>query len=91
MKNYEDIKKELLQNKAIKREYDRLGPRYEAIGKIIEARIKKKMTQRELAEKLGTKQSAIARFETGNVNPSLDFLQKLAAVLGYRLKITFTT
>lgn len=90
MGNWEELKKKLLANEEVRREYDRLGPRYEAIGKIIEARIKKKMTQKELAEKLGTKQSAIARFETGNVNPSLDFLQKLATVLGYRLTVTFT-
>lgn len=90
MKNWEEVKKKLLENEEVKREYDRLGPRYEAIGKIIEARIKKKMTQKELANKLGTKQSAIARFEAGNINPSLDFLQKLATVLGYRLTVTFT-
>lgn len=90
MKDWEEVKKKLLEDEDVKREYDRLGPRFEAIGKIIEARIKKKMTQKELAEKLGTKQSAIARFEAGNINPSLDFLQKLATVLGYRLTVTFT-
>ncbi|MEK7079255.1 MAG: helix-turn-helix transcriptional regulator [Patescibacteria group bacterium] len=90
MKDWEEVKKKLLENEEVKREYDRLGPRYEAIGKIIEARLKKKMTQKELAEKLGTKQSAIARFEAGNINPSLAFLQKLATVLGYRLTVTFT-
>ena len=90
MKDWEEVKKKLLENEEVKREYARLGPRYEAIGKIIEARLKKKMTQKELAEKLGTKQSAIARFEAGNINPSLAFLQKLATVLGYRLTVTFT-
>lgn len=90
MGNWEELKKKLLANEEVRREYDRLAPRYEAIGKIIEARIKKKMTQKELAGKMGTKQSSIARFETGNVNPSLDFLQKLATVLGYRLTVTFT-
>ena len=90
MKDWEEVKKKLLANEDVRREYDRLGPRYEAIGKIIEARIHKKMTQKELAGKMGTKQSAIARFETGNINPSLDFLQKLATVLGYRLTVTFT-
>lgn len=90
MGNWEELKKKLLGNEEVRREYDRLAPRYEAIGKIIEARIHKKMTQKELAGKMGTKQSAIARFEAGNINPSLDFLQKLATVLGYRLTVTFT-
>jgi len=41
-----------------------------------------------LAKKIGTKQSAIARFEAGNVNPSLGFLEKIAEVLGLRVNIS---
>ena len=54
---------------------------------IIEARIKKGITQKALAEKMGTKQSAIARFESGNYNPSLSFLKKLANALGLTLTV----
>ena len=71
----------------LKKEYDRLAPRYAVISAFIKARIKKGITQKELAQKMGTKQSAIARLEGGNVNPSLNFLGKLASVMGYKLTI----
>ena len=87
MRNWKQLKAELLKDKEVKKEYDRLGPRYEAISAIISARINKGISQKELAEKLGTKQSAIARFETGNINPSLGFLEKLSEALGYKLRI----
>ena len=47
------------------------------------------MTQKELAERMGTAQANISRFESGNYNPSLDFLQRMAQGLGKKLKITF--
>lgn len=90
MKDWKQLKSELLQNKAIRKEYDRLIPRYEAISELISARIKKGFTQKELAQKIGTKQSAIARFEAGNVNPSLGFLEKMAGVMGYKVNISLT-
>ena len=49
--------------------------------------LEKGITQNELAKKVGTKQSAIARLEGGNSNPSLSFLEKIALALGYQLKI----
>jgi len=90
MKDWKQLKAELLQNKAVKKEYDRLTPRYAAISELISARIKKGITQKELAQKIGTKQSAIARFEAGNVNPSLGFLEKIAEVMGYKVNISFS-
>ena len=82
MSKWEDLEKELLADPATKREFDRLAPRYAVISELISARIKHKMTQADVAKKVGTKQSAIARLESGNINPSLEFLQKVAQVLG---------
>jgi len=90
MKNWKQLKSELLQNKVVEKEYNKLTPRYLAISKLISARIKKGITQKELAQKIGTKQSAIARFEAGNTNPSLDFLEKIAKVMGYKVDIVFS-
>ena len=87
MSKWRDLEKELLSDPKVKKEYDRLAPRYAVISQLISARLKKRMTQRDIAEKLGTKQSAIARLESGNVNPSLEFLQKIAQVMGYKLSI----
>lgn len=87
MSKWEDLEKELLSDPKVKKEYDRLAPRYEVISQLISARLKRGLTQRDVAEKLGTKQSAIARLEGGSVNPSLEFLQKIAQVMGYKINI----
>jgi DNA-binding XRE family transcriptional regulator len=81
MSKWEDLEKELLSDSATKKEFDKLAPRYAVISELIEARIKHKMTQADVAKKVGTKQSSIARLESGNINPSLEFLQKVAQVL----------
>jgi ribosome-binding protein aMBF1 (putative translation factor) len=81
--------KELLKNPEVKKEYDLLAPRYALINKIIEARIKKKITQKELAKRMETKQSAIARFESGDINPTFDFAQRLANALNTKINVTF--
>ena len=59
----------------------------ELIEATIKARESANMTQRELAEKSGMKQSAIARIEKMKVSPSVDTLNHLLFQLGYRLKI----
>lgn len=87
MSKWEDLEKELLSDPETKREYDKLAPRYAVISQLISARIKNNMTQKEVAEKIGTKQSAIARLEAGSTNPSLEFLQKIAQVMGYKLTV----
>lgn len=87
MSKWRDLEKELLSDPEVKKEYDRLAPYYAVISDLIAARIKRGMTQKDVAEKLGTKQSAIARLEAGNVNPSLGFLQRIAQVMGYKLNV----
>lgn len=87
MSKWEDLEKELLSDPKVKKEYDRLAPRYAVISQLISARIKQHMTQKEVAKKAGTKQSAIARLESGSTNPSLEFLQKIAQGMGYKLTV----
>lgn len=83
--------KESLKNPKIKAEYDRQQPEYAVINAIIDARVKKGITQEQLAKKLGTKQSAIARLESGRANPSILFLKKLANALNLSFQIKFTS
>lgn len=85
--NYAEYKAELLKNPDVKAEYDALEPEYELIRQLIKARNDRHMTQKELAEKIGTKQSCIARLESGNYNPSFLFLQKVAGALDKKLSI----
>lgn len=68
--------------------YDALAPQYEIIRAEIESRRAIGMTQKQLAEKMGTAQANISRFESGTYNPSLAFLQKMADSLGKTLKIS---
>ena len=88
-KPWSELREELLlQDKEIKAEYEALRPQYELIAQVITARTKQGITQKELAKRAGTKQSNISRFEGGNYNPSLEFMQKLAQGLGKELQIT---
>jgi len=57
------------------------------IQTIVEARKKSGLTQKELAEKTGIAQGDISKFETGNTNPSLRTLVRLADGMGMQLKI----
>ena len=57
------------------------------IGKMIEAREKKGISQRKLAELSGVKQPAIARLESMKATPQIDTILKLLVPLGYTLKI----
>lgn len=86
---FSDIKKELLKDTSVKKEYDRLKPEYEIISELIKLRIKGELTQKQLAERIDTKQSAISRLESGNYNPSLSFLIKMAEAFDKKLEISF--
>ena len=70
-------------------EYKALAPEYELVKQIIQARTEQNLTQQELADRLGITQSNISRLESGNYNPSLDFLKKIARGLGKELHIEF--
>lgn len=84
---FEEIKAKMLEDEEFKVEYERLSPRYEAIRQIIQARKEQNITQAELAKRVGTQKSNISRLESGNYNPSLDFLIKVAESLGKKLSI----
>lgn len=85
--NFEEFEAEMLKSPGVKAEYDALAPEYELIKQIITARQEKQLTQKQLAEKVGTKQSSIARLESGSYNPSFQFLQKIANALDKKLTI----
>lgn len=87
---YQEYKAKIFaEQPEVKAEYDRLAPQYEVIRTAIASRKEAGLTQKQLAEKMGTKQANISRFENGNANPSLEFLQKMASCMGKTLHITF--
>jgi predicted transcriptional regulator len=87
MKNFEKYLNEQLRDPEFKEEYEKLEPRYQIIRQLIIERNNQNLTQKELAEKIGIKQSHISRLENGNYNPSVEFLQKIASGLGKKLFI----
>lgn len=88
MKNFNELKKRLLQDKATKKAYEELAPQYAIIEMIIKKRLKTGLSQEALANKIGTKQSAIARFESGKTNPTLSFLTNITNALNGKLTIS---
>lgn len=86
---FEDHLKEALKDPVVKKHYDALEPEYALIRSILDKRLKKKMSQAQLAKKVGTRQSAISRLESGESNPSFKFLQKVARALDSGLYISF--
>jgi ribosome-binding protein aMBF1 (putative translation factor) len=69
--------------------YDALEEEFALASEIIGARAHAGLSQAELAERMGTSQSAIARLESGRSRPSTSTLHKLAAATGTRLKVSF--
>jgi len=88
--NFNEYKKRAFEaDPALYDEYKALAPEYELIKQIIQARTEQNLTQQELADKIGMKQSNISRLESGHYNPSLEFLKKIAGGLGKELHIEF--
>lgn len=83
--NWEDFKKEVLSDPEVKKEYDALEAEFALIDSLISARLSKKMTQAELAQRVGMKQAAIARLEGGDSNPRYSTLAKVAKELGKKV------
>lgn len=90
MKNYKKIKSQLLRDLEFKKAYDNLGPEFELARQIIKKRLELGWSQSDLARKIGTKQPAIARLESGGYNPSMVFLQKTVRALHADLRIIIT-
>ncbi len=89
MTNFDDYLQERLQDPEFKAEYDALEPEFSLIRAMLDARREAGLTQKQLSERTGISQSDISKFETGNGNPSLKTLQRLAAGMGMKVKIEF--
>lgn len=78
---------ESLQNSNFKFEYEQKELRYKIIDILVGIRVQYKLTQAELAQKLGTTQAVISRIENGSVNIGIDFLQKIANTFNKKIDI----
>lgn len=87
--NWKTHKRELLKNPKFRQALRETEPEYQVARALILARLKNDLTQKELAKKMGTKQSVISRVENARTTPSLSFMKRLAQVLGMNLEVKF--
>ena len=80
---------EQLKDPEFAAEWERQRPEREYIKAIIGARIEKNLTQKELAERTGIRQSNLSRIENGNCSPTIATLQQIASGMGKTLHIEF--
>ncbi len=87
--SHKEFKRESLKKPGIKRAHKELELELEfkILDALVRTRIEKRLTQRELAERIGVAQSALARFESGRGNPTLSFIQKVTSGLGLHLTV----
>ena len=88
--DFQDYLREELKDPESKKYYDEYGRQLEIAYRILELRKNKGLSQAELAKKVGTKQSNIARIEAGKQNFSISTLEKIAKVFGCELKISIS-
>ncbi len=89
MLTHKDLKTRALERVDVKAEYEKLDEEFALLDEFLKARAAAGITQAELAERIGTTQSAVARLESGRGkhSPSLATLQKYAHALGCRLEL----
>lgn len=87
--DFQEFLTEQLQDPEFKKWYDYYGKQLETAYKILQMRKQKRMSQIELAKRIGTKQANIARIEAGNQNLTLETLQKIATVFDRDLRVDF--
>jgi transcriptional regulator with XRE-family HTH domain len=89
MTDVKELFKEWRNDPDYVREYEALEEEFAMARAVISARTHAGLTQEELARRMGTTQSVIARLEGGKSKPSTSTLEKLAIATGTRLKIEF--
>ena len=78
-----------LENPAFRKEYEASREDFEVARALIAARLDAHLTQKELAQKSGIRQSNISRIENGTSSPTVSTLRALANGMGKKLKISF--
>lgn len=89
MTKVRDLHEKWSENPVYREAYDALGSEFELARALIEARTRAGLTQEQLARRMKTTQSVIARLEGGRVRPSTKTLERIATATGTRLRISF--
>jgi transcriptional regulator with XRE-family HTH domain len=83
-----DYRRQLMQDPEVAAAQRQLQPKSDLGRQILHLRLERGWTQKELADRAGTKQANISRLENGLLNPSVDMLQRVAEALGADLTVT---
>jgi len=89
MTKLKDLKTMLLKDPEVRKEYDALEEEFALIAEVARARMRAGLSQAQLARRMKTTQSTIARLESGRGKPSTRTLSRFAKATGHRLKISF--
>jgi len=84
---FEKLKARLLANPKVKAEYEALAPEFEISTELVKARLRAGLSQAELAARMGTSQSTIARLESGQTLPSTKTLLRFAKATGSKFNV----
>jgi transcriptional regulator with XRE-family HTH domain len=85
------FKTRALARPEVKKAYDDLAGEFAFLDEVLKARVESGLTQAEVAARIGTTQSAIARLESAEPkhSPSIATLQRYASAMGYKVEIRF--
>jgi transcriptional regulator with XRE-family HTH domain len=89
MISLKELKARFFKNSQVRKEYDALEEEFALIAAIAKARLRAGLSQAQLAKRMKTTQSAIARLESGRGRPSTTTLSRFAKATGHKLKISF--
>lgn len=86
-KSMKQVKKELLRDGGFRQEYEALEEEFSIAAQLIKARSQANLTQKQVAQRMGTTQSVVARLESGHPLPSLRSLMRYAEAVGKKVDI----
>ena len=89
MQKFSDFLDEQLKDPDFRKEYEAIQPEMAVIRALVDARISRNLTQKQLSERTGINQADISKLENGTRNPSLNMLKRLADGLDMTLKLEF--
>ncbi len=89
MTTFKELKRKLLRNPEVRAEYEALKLEENLAARLTQIRLSAGLTQSQLAKRMGAKQTAIARVESGRHLPGLETLQGYAKATGRRLTVDF--
>lgn len=81
--------KNMAETPGYREAYEALEEEFALIEAMMDARKRSRLSQAEIASRMGTTESAVSRLESGRIKPSTRTLERYAAATGHRLKISF--